>query len=225
VALLLFDIDGTLIDGKGTGRRAANRAFKEFFNIDGAFDNMPMMGRTDEYLWRKACKMKGIPIQEYEQKKQLLLKKYYNYLEEELAGCKDAHLHIGVKELIEESAKKHNLGLLTGNFEKSAKIKVKHFGIDKYFPVGAFADDSEDRNKLPVFAIKRAENFYKKKFNNDEIYIIGDTQFDIECAKKNGLISVAVATGGMSYETLRKWHPDYLFESFAKLDKFLEVIG
>ena len=84
---------------------------------------MPMMGRTDEYLWIKACKMKSIPIQEYEQKKRLLLKKYYNYLEEELAKCKDAHLHICVKELIEESAKKHNLGLLTGNFEKSAKIK------------------------------------------------------------------------------------------------------
>lgn len=224
MALLLFDIDGTILDTCGSGREAANRTFEKFFNIKKAFNKVPLMGRTDTYIWKYACINNNIPLKEYERIKNVLLREYYKYLKEELRKRRNAYVYPGIKEILDATDSRHCLGLLTGNFKKSAIIKLAHFGLDEYFPVGAFGNDEEDRNRIAQLAIKRAEKYYGKKFKPEEIFIIGDTPFDIECAKNTGTISIAVATGGCKYEDLKKYSPDYLFKSFKNPQEFLKIV-
>lgn len=225
MALLLFDIDGTLVNMKGSGRDASNRVFEKYFGIKNAFNKIPLMGRTDTYIWKMVCQKNNIPLENFKKLKNILLREYYKFLKEELIKHKDAYVYNGIIEILNYSNNKHHLGLVTGNFKKSAYIKLKHFKLDKYFSVGGFGEDNEDRVKVTKIAIKRAKKFYNKNFNNSEIFIIGDTPFDIESAKKTKTISVAVATGGFSYNELKKFNPDFLFHSFENYKEFLKIIG
>ncbi len=225
MALLLFDIDGTLLNTCGSGREAANMIFEKYFEVKNAFNSVPLMGRTDKFIWKEVCIINKIPLKEYEKRKNIILREYYKQLKKVLSSKKEAFIYPGIKKILMETRTKHCLGLLTGNFKKSGMIKIAHFGLDKYFPVGAFADDNENRNVIAHIAIKRAERYYRQKFKPQEIYIIGDTPFDIECAKTTGAISVAVATGGFKYEELKKYLPNYLFKSFANPELFLNIIS
>ena len=182
------------------------------------------MGRTDTFIWKYACINNNIPLYEYEKVKAVLLREYYRYLKEELRKRRNAYIYPGIKDILDATDGRHYLGLLTGNFKKSGMIKLAHFGLDRYFPVGAFGDDDEDRNRIAHLAIKRAERYYRKRFDLKEIFIIGDTPFDIECARKTGTISIAVATGGFKYEELKRYSPDYLFQSFKNPHEFLEIV-
>jgi len=225
MALLLFDIDGTLLDMKGSGREASNKALEKYFGIKNAFNSVPMMGRTDKYIWKMVCEKNNIPLEVFKKLKKLILKDYYKFLKEELKKRKNIMVYPGLKEILKYCSKNgHYLGLLTGNFKKSAYIKLKHFGLDKYFQVGGFGDDNEQRTKVAELAIKRAKKYFKKNFDNKEIFIIGDTPFDIECAKATNTISVAVATGGYSYNELKSFRPDFLFNSLENYKEFIKII-
>jgi phosphoglycolate phosphatase-like HAD superfamily hydrolase len=225
MALLLFDIDGTLLDMKGSGREASNKTLEKYFGIKNAFNSVPMMGRTDKYIWKMVCEKNNIPLKVFKKLKKLILKDYYKFLKEELKKRKNVMVYPGLKEILNYCSKNgHYLGLLTGNFKKSAYIKLEHFGLDKYFQVGGFGDDNEQRTKVAELAIKRAKKYFKKNFNNKEIFIIGDTPFDIECAKATNTISVAVATGGYSYNELKLFKPDFLFNSLENYKEFIKII-
>jgi phosphoglycolate phosphatase-like HAD superfamily hydrolase len=96
----------------------------------------------------------------------------------------------------------NSLGLLTGNIERGAMIKVSHYGIADYFQFGAYGDDHWNRNKLGPIALERAEESTGMKFSQDEILVIGDTPKDVACAHAFGVKCVAVATGDFSEEEL-----------------------
>ncbi len=225
MALLLFDIDGTLLNAHGCGRDAANDSFKKHLGCKNAFKNIPLMGRTDTYIWKQACLNCNISQKTYNKIKKQLLEDYYACLKKRLLLNSKATLCPGIKEVLTKVKNKHHLGLLTGNFKTSGMIKIAHFNLDKYFPVGGFGDDNENRNHIAHLTIKRARKFYKKQFKPEEIYIIGDTPFDIECAKETGTISIAVATGTFQYNELKKYSPDYLFYSFKDPKKILKIFN
>ena len=121
------------------------------------------------------------------------------------------HINPGVLELLDalESLDEFWLGLLTGNIEQGARIKLDAFGLNKYFPVGAFSDDSEDRNRLLPIAVERINKMVNINFSYRECIVIGDTALDVACAKPFGATSIAVATGPYSYESLLKSGADY----------------
>ncbi len=221
MALLLFDIDGTLLNTYGSGRDAANESFEKHFGHKNAFHNISLMGRTDLFIWKQVCQNFNIPINNFKKTKNNLLKDYYKYLQIKLFKNKKVKICPGIIEIIKKIKNKHQLGLITGNFKKSGLIKIAHFGLDKYFPVGGFGDDDENRNIIAKRAIKRAHHYYKKKYKQNEIFIIGDTQYDIQCAKTTGTVSVAVATGNNTVNDLKKFTPDHLFSSFSSPEKFL----
>ncbi|MBN1897403.1 MAG: HAD hydrolase-like protein [Spirochaetes bacterium] len=224
MALLLFDIDGTLLYTDGSGRDAASQSFKKYFHIKDAFKNVHLMGRTDQAIWKEVCKMNHIFPEDYEKVKNRLLEDYYAFLKRNLIRRKKGYIYPGIKEILQKVHSHHALGLLTGNFKHGAMIKLAHFDLDKFFPVGGFADDDEDRNNIARIAITRAKQHYALDFQNKDIYIIGDTPFDIKCALSTQTKSVAVATGGYSFEDLKKHKPDYLFHSFKEIDSFLKII-
>ncbi|MBD3375998.1 HAD hydrolase-like protein [candidate division KSB1 bacterium] len=222
--LLLWDIDGTLIMTGGAGMRAMDRAFKDLFNVEKALQGVNMAGRTDTSIIQDAMKKYGIHYSEpiFQQYKE----QYYRYIAEEIqVDHPEKMIMNGIQELLETLEKRQDivLALLTGNWEKSGRIKLAHFGLDRYFEFGAFADDSGIRNDLLPFAIKRFQERYGYVPDKRHTYIIGDTPADINCAKPYDVVSVAVAAAHYSRHELLVYEPDYLFDDFSDLQEVTKI--
>ncbi|MES1211361.1 MAG: HAD family hydrolase, partial [Acidobacteriota bacterium] len=112
----------------------------------------------------------------------------------------------GVLELLESLAARPDvtLALLTGNWEAGARIKLSRFGLNRFFPFGAFGSDATDRDDLPPVALGRAERHTGRPFRPEEALIIGDSIHDVGCARAHGIPVLAVATGRTSAKELRK---------------------
>ena len=221
--LVLFDIDGTLLHSGGAGRRGMNKTFKDLYNIDGALNEVALAGRTDELIFMDAAARHGIQI-ENGSLNQFKNQYFKNLAYEITANSPQKHLFPGVRQLLEMVQMEPTLvcGLLTGNWEKSGFFKLKAFGIDHFFELGAFADDSSDRNKLVPFAVERMVQLKQQKPEPRQVFVIGDTPKDVECAKVHDVVSVAVATTHEK-EILAKAEPDYLVSDFSDLDKMMEI--
>lgn len=224
--VLLFDIDGTLALTGGAGLRAMSDAFYQLFGVKEAFKKVNLTGRTDTSIIRDALEDYDLPFTrdaEFE-----FRNLYYDLIRTEIkVPNSEKYLMPGIKELLQELEKRDNiyLGLLTGNWETSGRTKLGEFDINHYFRFGAFADDSEIRNELLPYAVKRFERLYDRSPNQEQVYVIGDTPSDINCAKPHNAISVAVGAAKYSVDQLSKYNPDYLFADFSDVGKVLEVVG
>jgi phosphoglycolate phosphatase-like HAD superfamily hydrolase len=107
------------------------------------------------------------------------------------------------------------LGLLTGNIEKGAELKLSHYGVWDFFEFGAFADDHVDRNKLGPVAHSRAVEKHGISFEAEDVFVLGDTPRDIDCARAAGFVAVAIATGSYGQDELAAHQPDFLFEDLS----------
>ncbi len=105
------------------------------------------------------------------------------------------------------------LGLLTGNIQELAYLKLARICLDGYFPFGAFGCDAENRNDLPPFALERAMSHTGRSFSGKDVIVIGDTPRDIECGKCIGATTVGVATGHFSADELAAHEPDFVLET------------
>lgn len=221
--LLLFDIDGTLIDSGEAGTRSLNIAFKELFSIENAFHNINMAGKTDTQIIKEGLMKYGIQISIHIK---AVIETYLRHLRREINNQR-RHIKPGIYELLETLSvfKDIKLGLLTGNLEPGARIKLNPFKLNRYFPTGAFGSDDEDRDKLLPIAIKRFEEICKKKISFSECIVIGDTPRDVSCAKVNGALCIGVATGPYSTSDLIKAGADYVFKDLTDQYKFFEFIN
>lgn len=224
--LLLFDIDGTLINSGGSGKRAMNLAFEQLYGYPDILDDISLSGRTDDLILQDAFeKAKLSPDPEKMAKYKKL---YFNLLEKEITKP-NSHKRImpGVNTLLQELNLRQNiyLGLLSGNWQNSGYIKIRHFNLDSYFPFGAFSDDATNRSELVPIAISRFESRTGFKPSVDDVYVIGDTPRDIECTKPHGVKSVAVAASFYKRKELETYNPDYLFDDFNSINDVLQVLG
>ena len=105
------------------------------------------------------------------------------------------------------------LGLLTGNLQEMAYLKLSQINLDGYFPFGAFGCDAENRNELPAFALARATSHTGRTFSGKNVVVIGDTPRDIECGKMIGAMTVGVATGHFTADELAAHEPDVVLET------------
>lgn len=212
--LILFDIDGTLIDPGHVGRTSVTKAFNEVFSIDEAFSGIKMAGKTDIQIIKEALNAHGLSSADGIIPR--ILSKYVNILKSEIFSRR-IRLNSGVVELLNLLETKDNLllGLLTGNIEQGARIKLSVFDLNRFFPFGAFGDDNEDRNKLLPIALEK----YRKMTNMDirfsDCIVIGDTPMDVLCSKPFGAISVGVTTGPYGHEALAEAGADYVLEDLA----------
>jgi phosphoglycolate phosphatase-like HAD superfamily hydrolase len=225
MTILLFDIDGTLIMSGGAGMRGMNRAFTDLFHIDNALDGLTVSGMTDKIIFRNACKKTNVAFSEEGHNR--FKEKYIEHLREEIEKPGTGKMVLpGVENLLMalSTDPEIKLGLLTGNYSPTAKIKLAHFGLAGYFSFGAFGDDDEDRNKLLPYAVQR----YTEKFGGNgkagNVWVIGDTPKDVACARPHGARAIAVATGGHSLGELEKSEPDALLADLGDIAQFLEII-
>jgi phosphoglycolate phosphatase-like HAD superfamily hydrolase len=132
----------------------------------------------------------------------------------------------GVKALLAGLAadSRVTLGLLTGNIEPNARLKLAPLDANRYFPFGAFGSDHEDRRRLPEVAVARALAATGAAFAGGEIVIVGDSIHDVLCGRHLGVRAVAVATGKTTEEALRAVEPHALLASFADRPQAIRAI-
>ncbi|MEM7144450.1 MAG: HAD hydrolase-like protein [Verrucomicrobiota bacterium] len=225
--LLLFDIDGTLLDTGGAGRNAIIKAFCDTFAITP--DNAPpidLHGATDSGVAHDLFDARQ--IDRTPENLQAFFDTYLTELTRHLEHIHtDGTLLSGVNHLLDtiRSETPHVCALLTGNIQRGAFIKLKHYGIDHHFQTGAFGDDHHDRDQLGPIARQRANDLHNLNVTFENTIVIGDTPKDIRCARACGAQVIAVATGAFSAEELSSHQPDHLFESLSSTKDFLTAIN
>jgi phosphoglycolate phosphatase-like HAD superfamily hydrolase len=222
--LLLWDIDGTLVNTGAAGQRALVRATAERFGGNGDLHGVEIAGRTDTGIAHQILEKYAAPISE--QSVHSFLDLYIRFLAEELPR-RHGRVLPGVRELLQRSAEQPDTtpGLLTGNLERGAKLKLEHYQLWHFFAFGAFSDDHHDRNELGSFALSRALEGTGIKFTGPQVDVIGDTGHDIACGKAIGARTVAVATGSWSRGELAEHRPDFLFDDLSNVDEVVQTLG
>lgn len=219
--LILFDIDGTLIHTGGAGIRSLDRAFYSLFRIRDAFRDYSMAGKTDRQIMREGLQIHGLPY--LDGKVDALVNRYLENLKAEIQNP-ERRFQPGIRAILESlRGQGYPLGLLTGNLEQGARIKLEPFGLNEYFPDGAFGSDHEDRNMLLPVAI---EKFAQRGllFAPKDCIIVGDTPLDVKCAKVHSASCIAVATGPYSREDLLATDADIVFDTLEDTGRCLEFI-
>lgn len=221
--LLLFDIDGTLVDCGGAGSRSLESTFAEMFGVQNAFEGISMAGKTDPQIIRESLTRHGITHDGLIPK---LLNIYISNLKTEIIKT-DKSIMPGAREALDAVSSLPNRflsGILTGNIEAGARIKLGAFGLEGYFRAGAFGSDDEDRNMLLPHAVKRFESIAGSCISFRNCIVIGDTPRDVECAKLHGAACIGVATGPYSFKELEKAGADFVFNTLEKTCALLDAI-
>lgn len=224
--VLLFDIDGTLVLSGGAGLRAMNRAFADLYDIPDALAGIQLSGRTDRSILQDG--LARYQLAWSPEGEEVYKQRYFARLEEEMPlPVAGKRIMPGVVPLLEALAQRNDLhlGLLTGNWRTSGYLKLADFGLDHFFAFGAFADDSGVRDELLPFAVTRFAARHGRRPRPHEVYVIGDTPYDIQCARPHGAVAVGVAAAAHSAADLAAHHPDYLLEDLQDTAAALLVLG
>ncbi len=198
--LIVFDIDGTLIDVQGAGRRAMESAFESTFGIRDAFSGISFAGETDSGVLAKAAERHRIVLTPdvLGGFKPLFTSRLQQELEHD-----PGHALPGLPDLLFElQVEGYDLALATGNFKPTAYLKLASFGMAGFFPIGGFGDDGATRLDVLHQALDRALAHYQKQW--DRVTVIGDTPGDMEAARKLHALGLGVATGPFSQADLNK---------------------
>ncbi len=222
--LILWDIDSTLVNTGSAGLHALVRATIERFGGNGDLDGVEIAGRTDRSIAHQILEKFGEPVTE--KNVGSFLDRYVALLPDELPK-RNGRVLPGVRELLEDLAQQPDktLGLLTGNLERGAQLKLAHYDLWHFFPFGAFADDHHDRNELGPCAVRRAAAHAGFEFRPGQVDVVGDTGHDIACGKAFGARTVSVATGSWSREQLAEQQPDFLFDDLANVNEVKRTLG
>ena len=215
--LVLFDVDGTLLSASGAGRRSLDRAMRDVYGTSGPIDSYDFRGGTDPQIIRDLLGRAGLDEAAIRADEETVYRRYATLLETEIGDGRGVTIYPGVRELVETLAARHDVvvGLLTGNIEAGARIKLRPTGLWPFFRLGAYGSDDADRTRLPRVAAGRAEQLVGRAFRGPDTVIIGDTPRDIGCARAFGARAIAVATGWHSLDDLAAHRPDYVFADFS----------
>ena len=222
--LILFDIDGTLLSAGRAARESILAALRAVLGWDGTADGNDFSGKTDPQILRELVE-DYVGADRFQAELARVLDRYVEELRSRLRP-EAVVPKPGVPELLERLAREPNvvLGLLTGNIERGARLKLDPPGFNRYFPFGAFGDDSADRYCLPAVAVARARERTGRDFAGESVVIIGDSVHDVGCGRPLGARTVAVATGPTSAERLAAERPNALFQDFSDVRAAAEAI-
>jgi phosphoglycolate phosphatase len=209
VRLVLFDIDGTLIQSGGAGEKAFARVCAAEFNIPNGTDRLRFAGRTDPGIVREFFHRHEIESSEDNFRR--FFDSYVFWLDHLLHQTAGRILP-GVPEMLDglrALPEPPMIGLLTGNIRLGAQIKLTHYDLWGEFQTGGFGDDHEDRNGIAAVARNRGIGLLQRELLGDEVLVIGDTPLDIACAQAIDAKVLAVATGSYHLDQLQEHSPTW----------------
>jgi phosphoglycolate phosphatase len=227
--LVLFDIDGTLLSAGRVARDSILKALERAYGWNAAEehwnrDKYDFSGKTDPQIVRELV-MEDVGRERFEQGLPAALQLYLGELERQLVPG-SVVAKPGIVDLLARLAERPEvtLGLLTGNLEPGARLKLAPPDFNRYFPFGAFGSDSHDRYQRPAVAVERALAHTGRRFEGKSVVIVGDSVHDVACGRSLGVKAVAVATGITSVERLSAEKPDSVFDDFTDTRRALEAI-
>ncbi len=225
--LVLFDIDGTMLLAHGAGRRSVHQAMVEVYGATGP-ELHPFDGKTDPQIVRELGTLAGIEETVIHSRMTDAIDRYYHYLEADIAAAPETvELLPGVHALLDalEARADVMLGLLTGNIEAGAALKLRAVNIAfERFVVGAYGSDAPVRPALPAIAQARAAARLGRELAGAQIVIIGDTPHDLTCGREIGARAIGVETGRFSAAELRLHDPLAVFENLLDTDAVVTAI-
>lgn len=220
--LVLFDIDGTLIQSGRAGVRGMNAAFSRLYGAEAALAGIPIAGRTDRAIVSDALRAIGRDPTADEIVR--LREAYVADLRVEIVKpvADPSGVLPGVEALLDALAGRAGMhvGLLTGNFELGARVKLGHFDLWRRFAFGAFGDEHTDRRALVPVAIARAREAGAPAIPAERVVVIGDTPLDVDCARAHGARAVAVATGPFDRAALEAAGADVVVDTLEEAREF-----
>jgi phosphoglycolate phosphatase-like HAD superfamily hydrolase len=224
--MFLFDIDGTLVAARGAGRIALGRALEEVYGTAGALDRYDSRGKTDPRIVLDVLAAEGWDEAAIRARLAACFAAYLRELETVLAGGHRVDIMPGVVELVSALSRRPDaiVGLLTGNIEPGARLKLRSTDLWPLFRVGAFGSDDHDRRRLPAVARDRVRALVGHDVPFERVTIIGDTPLDVDCARGCGAVAVAVATGQYPRGELAACAPDLLFGDFSRVDEAVRAL-
>jgi phosphoglycolate phosphatase len=229
VLLLLFDIDGTLLSGATDAHRDAMRAaLSEVHGVDVRRLGTPVSpaGRTDAEIARVLLLDAGVSADRIDERANAVREACCRFYTN-LSTADLSHTVLpGVREQLERLAAREDLrlGLLTGNYEPIARLKLRRAGIGRFFDAGqgAFGSDDEDRAALPAIARRRAGT-RGRPHPREHTIVIGDTPRDIACARADGVRCIAIASGPYGVDELTG--ADQIVRDAKELSDAIYVLG
>ena len=197
----------------------------ETYGTAGQMDSIPFQGKTDMLILYESLKPEGISEDEIKSRINTLKKNYLSNLQR-LIQQYTVEIMPGIPDMLETLSPMEDvtLGLLTGNFSDGARIKLSRVNLFEYFTIGVFGDDTDRRNDMPEIARRRINRYHNTTIDFSDIFIIGDTQFDIECAQKSGARSIAVGTGWTEEKELLSRNPDFYFRDLRDTRTVIDTI-
>jgi phosphoglycolate phosphatase len=226
--LVLFDVDGTLISTHGAGMRAFYRAIDKVFNVKVDGEVVRPDGKTDPLILKELLKQFDLEERWRYETRDLLFSTYLDFLDAEMRRVKEQGLIRvlpGVTDLLEKLACQVDfcIGLVTGNLEQGAHIKLKYADLDGYFQFGGYGSDSEDRTVLTRLGIQRGTQIAAPALI-EGAFVIGDTPLDIYHGHAAGACAIAVASARYGMDELRGHGPDLLVPDLTAGDSIIRFM-
>ena len=224
-AVALFDIDGTLVHAKGAGNLGACRALESAFGAEPTSGNINFAGRTDRGIVNELFELHAI---EKTQENWDLFQDHYLPRLTQTVTETDGVVLPGVERLLDELATERHadiaVGLLTGNTQQAAKIKLSHFGIYHHFEFGGFGDHEPLRDDAARAAYRVSQQYLNRNIESSRVVVIGDTPSDVKCARAIDARAIAVTTGKYSRDELSSTEPDAILDGLTETAAVIDLI-
>lgn len=223
--LLLFDIDGTLLLTGGVGALALNQVFREMFGVENAWRGLVPDGKTDFMIIDELATSSLSRLLTQDERVRIS-NRYHEIFEENIFSAEGFRLMPGVTTLLSLLSERKDLalGIATGNFEKAAWLKLKRGGIHSHFQFGGFGSDSAHRTELTRKAAERGFEKIGRRLAPEDVWVIGDTEHDVNAGKSMGARTVAVATGRLKAADFEKHRPDHVLHDLNNPEEFFKIL-
>lgn len=218
--LVLFDVDGTLVDVFHVHDRAFGKTLQGLFGVGGSLFDVDFSGDTLDNVIIAVARKKGLSVREVEAKRAVISNAYKRNFAREAERAKVKVLP-GVRALLKGLDGKCSLGLVTGSPKKVARKILMKAGLWEHFGFGAFGDEGTDRSQLLKLAQSRA---VERGFKRGKRFVVDDSVRGIRLAGKLGFETIAVCTGVESRRQLLAVRPDHLLMDLSKRDKILKIV-
>jgi phosphoglycolate phosphatase len=213
IKAVLWDIDGTLLSTGGAGAVAWQRAFEDLYGVEANIDEHTRAGMTDpeitEIIFAQVIGRPGTPEEQAK-----VVTKYLEYMPAAVAESSGYEVKPGIAEILPRLAEEGVVqGIVSGNVEPAARIKLARGDLDKYFAFGGYGSDDRDRVKVTERAIQRGGEVAGAPLDLAATISVGDTPRDVSAGHGAGIRVVGVATGAYSVAEQEEAGADWAIEN------------
>lgn len=216
-ALVLFDIDGTLLRRAGPHHREAlAAAVRKVTGLASTTDGVAVAGMLDRDILATMLRNAGASEALIRRSMPAMVEFAQWYY---ARTCPDLRAKVcpGARMLLYKLSRRGvPAGLVTGNLTRIGWKKMERAGLRRYLRFGAFAELARDRAGLVAIALRHArrQGWIDRA---SSVTLIGDHPNDIRAAKTHGVRSIAVATGLVGKDELARHSPDLLVPDLRAL--------